>query len=252
MTAEELVRAFEPWRKKHERSAHVPVVGADASRSRFGGLPDMRAEEAWPVCGECDEPMSFFLQLDLSALPERAEPGLLQLFYCSVDDGDCEVWVPFSDATRVRIVSGELERREAPDGVTTFPEKSITGWKQVVDRPNPQDHHDLGVRYEYDFQAGEVRIVCPDIDFDVAGLDIEACSAEAISTAREGDKLFGWPHWIQGAEYPACPECGARMEVLLQIDSEDNIPYMFGDSGIGHITRCATHPNVVTFAWACC
>jgi uncharacterized protein YwqG len=74
---------------------------------------------------------------------------------------------------------------------------------------------------------------------------------EAISIAKNGDKLGGWPYWIQGAEYPDCPECGARMEVVFQLDSNNNLPFMFGDVGCGHITQCPRHKDVVTFAWAC-
>lgn len=39
--------------------------------------------------------------------------------------------------------------------------------------------------------------------------------------------------------------------MLFQIDSEDNIPYMFGDTGCGHITYCEKHPRVLAFGWAC-
>jgi hypothetical protein len=31
----------------------------------------------------------------------------------------------------------------------------------------------------------------------------------------------------------------------------DELPFMLGDSGIGHITQCPDHPEVVAFAWAC-
>jgi hypothetical protein len=41
------------------------------------------------------------------------------------------------------------------------------------------------------------------------------------------------------------------MELLFQLDSEDHVPFMFGDAGCGHLTRCPEHPDVVTFGWAC-
>ncbi len=66
-----------------------------------------------------------------------------------------------------------------------------------------------------------------------------------------GDTLLGWPHWIQGVEYPECPKCKARMEHVFQIDSEKNLPLMWGDMGIAHVTRCPTHREVLALGWAC-
>lgn len=74
---------------------------------------------------------------------------------------------------------------------------------------------------------------------------------EAVPNAT-GDKLGGWPAWVQGVEYPDCPRCGARMALLFQLDSEENVPWMFGDVGCGHVTRCPAHPDEVAFGWACC
>jgi hypothetical protein len=39
---------------------------------------------------------------------------------------------------------------------------------------------------------------------------------------------------------------------VFQVDSEDSIPFMFGDTGCGHITQCPEHQEVVAFGWACC
>lgn len=62
--------------------------------------------------------------------------------------------------------------------------------------------------------------------------------------AALGDELGGWPHWVQGIEYPGCPQCGCRMELVFQLDSMDNVTHRFGDEGIGHITQCPDHPEV--------
>ena len=42
------------------------------------------------------------------------------------------------------------------------------------------------------------------------------------------------------------------MDLVFQLDSEKNVPFMFGDAGVGHITQCPTHKDVVAFTWACC
>ncbi|MDJ0556950.1 MAG: hypothetical protein QNJ68_21390 [Microcoleaceae cyanobacterium MO_207.B10] len=41
------------------------------------------------------------------------------------------------------------------------------------------------------------------------------------------------------------------MQLVFQVDSNDNLPFMFGDVGCGHITQCKDHKNIVAFAWAC-
>ena len=80
---------------------------------------------------------------------------------------------------------------------------------------------------------------------------IDELPVEQIAIAADRDKLGGWPFWVQGAEYPSCHVCGEQMEVLFQLDSEDHVPFMFGDAGIGHISMCRSHPEVVAFGWAC-
>jgi uncharacterized protein YwqG len=127
--------------------------------------------------------------------------------------------------------------------------RTIEGWREVLDYPDPQEHGELGIEYEYHSRYTRTNVSCRALGIDVR--DLEGDAAEAISLAEAGDKLGGWPHWIQGIEYPSCPRCKHRMELVFQLDSEDNLPYMFGDVGIGHITQCPEHPDVLTFAWAC-
>jgi hypothetical protein len=62
-------------------------------------------------------------------------------------------------------------------------------------------------------------------------LDDRCELAEAISTVAAGDKLGGWQRWSQGVEYPSCPRSAARMVLVFQLDSEDNLHLVFGDSG---------------------
>ncbi len=41
------------------------------------------------------------------------------------------------------------------------------------------------------------------------------------------------------------------MELLLQLDSERNLPYIYGDSSIGHITISPDNKDEAAFGWAC-
>src|SRR5262249_10333174 len=127
--------------------------------------------------------------------------------------------------------------------------KRIVGWQRFTDQPCPTEHEELGLIYHYQFKAGTVRLECPEL-----GLVFEnaraAKLAESISTSANGDKLGGWPDWVQGVEYPNCSQCGQRMALVFQVDSEDNVPFLFGDAGCGHITQCPDHKEVVAFGWA--
>jgi uncharacterized protein YwqG len=254
-----LRNAFSVWRDRHERKAWKPVVreGDDEVVSHFGGSPMMKRDEPWPACATCGEPLRLFLQVDLRSLPPgfdaSAGPaaGLLQLLYCSTDDGGCETWRPFSGTHVVRILNEPHHRMPHPAGVEAFPTKAIDGWNELVDFPHPEDHRELGVDYSYDFKARRVTVRCPEIGLEIRDLPIDMGVAELVSNAEPGDKLGGWPAWVQGPEYPACPTCGARMGLVFQLDSEDNLPTMFGDLGCGHITQCPTHRDVLAFGWAC-
>jgi hypothetical protein len=199
-------------------------------------------------------PLPLFLQLDLADLPaELGQPfgaGLLQLFYCTRDD--CQGyggWEPFADdLSRVRVVH--------PTGTCTvtaagpFPGKRIVGWSRFIDLPDLEEHPSLGLRHVYDYRAGTVRLECPELGLALDGAIADDLPERVASSG--GDKLAGWPYWVQGVEYPCCPRCGQRMVLVFQLDSNCNLPFMFGDVGCGHITQCPEHKEVVAFGWACC
>ena len=116
--------------------------------------------------------------------------------------------------------------------------------------PDPGEHEELGLQQTYDFEARTLRLECPELGFDLTN-PMDDCEVEEIADSEPGDKLAGWPNWVQGVEYPRCPRCGRRMIIVFQVASEDNIPFMFGDVGRGHITQCPDYKEVVAFGWAC-
>lgn len=203
--------------------------------SKFSGTAALPAGESWPLCPNCTLPMQLFLQLNAADLPDGFKApwgeGLLQFFYCTTSDppceADCEAWEPFAKSTLLRIVPATAATEGAPLPGTGFPAKLIVGWERMDDLPDYQELADLGFPEE---------------------------DGEEISNSgypREGDKLAGWPYWVQSVEYPQCPECGSGMKLLFQIDSYKDLPYMFGDAGCGHVTYCGKHPHVLAFGWAC-
>lgn len=224
------------------RPAWVPVVeegDGGVADSKFAGTPWLAASEEWPRCPGCDEPIQFFLQLDLARLPGAAGgeygAGLLQMFYCTNEESACDVgrqaWSPFSESVLARLVEpgGGQARADAAGPEVAFPPKRIAGWREVDDYPGWQEAEGLGVKMD----------------------DGEWESLFERGYPRAGDKLAGWPYWVQDVEYPDCPECGRRMRLVFQVDSDDNLPFCFGDVGCGHITQCPEHKDVLAFGWAC-
>ncbi len=261
MTTEAIVKRLEPWLARHRRPAWKPVVedgDGPATASKFCGTPWTGPEAPWPDCGNCQRPLQLFLQLDLGDLPEelggRFGTGLLQLFYCTRDE--CQGyggWEPFADdLSRVRVVRpiGPGLKASRPPQHSSFSAKRIVGWTRFLDVPKPSEHEELGLTYTCDFKAGTVRLECEELGLVFDHLPARGL-AESIANSKLGDKLAGWPAWIQNVEYLNCPRCGRRMTHLFQVDSEHNVPFMFGDAGCGHVTQCPEHKEVVAFGWAC-
>jgi len=199
--------------------------------------------------------MAFFLQLNISEFPKPAAAelgsGLIQLFYCVNCEGG---WEPFSPVSLVRLVQ-EPHLGQVGRGVgrpLEFPPKRIDTWEEFLDYPHPPEHDLLGLSYAYDFKAKPpvTRLECQDPPFRADGI-VDDELAEKIGLAEPGDKLRGWPLWVQGVEYPSCPTCKQSMRLVFQVDSEDHLPFMFGDMGTGHITQCPIHLDTVAFGWAC-
>jgi len=237
--------AVQAWIARWQRRPFLPKTRAGdgpATASKFCGTALLRPGEAWPVCPGCQQPMRLFVQLDLSQLPAALRhphrEGMVQLFYCTSSDPLCEVdheaWQPFGKSTLARWLSpAEVARAAAveptPDPAGE-PAAVVVGWEQgEPEAPG----------YEED--------VPPPPEAD----DPEDDELDPTLAPQRGDKLGGWPSWVQGPQYPRCPICRTRMEVLLQLDSNGLCHHQFGDLGAGHLSQCPEHPEVVAFGWAC-
>jgi uncharacterized protein YwqG len=205
------------------------VPAEHSADDKFCGLPYLRDENDWPRCTNCGKQMQLFIQLDLSRLPEKKGKGLAQFFYCTNNDVNCELaceaWFPNTTSMHARLieVNGTSAIAEK-DILEIYPEKRITSWERSDDYPNYEELFKLGLKLTDD-EADEYL----EGDFPITG-----------------DKLFGWPNWVQGVEYHL-PDS----ELFVQIDSECHVPFMFGDCGCGHVTRKKDDPAEMTFGWAC-
>lgn len=232
--AQALRKALQPFK----RTAFLPRTrrGDPAlTASKFGGTPCLSPDEGWPRCPTCGQALTFFFQIDLNTLPDPLAgtfgSGLLQLFYCL----DCAPWRPFAAEQCVRVVPTPEIAPNPPAVFATFPAKTITGWSKRNDFP----YREVGPE--------SWRVV--QVDLPLTG---DALDQMLWEDNLAGDKLGGWPNWVQDAGYPPCPECGQPMDRLVfQVDSQCNLPHMWGDNGVGFVVQCPHHPNAVTFFWQC-
>jgi uncharacterized protein YwqG len=237
---QDLLERIAPFKK----TAWLPVVEKKAGtvfNSKFSGIPLLAENEPWPCCGSCHKEMQLFVQLNSAELPADAQAtfggGILQVFYCTNDvqacESECEAYSPFSKSTLLRIINPENVQAKAltvSPVIDAFKEKVIVDWQATDDYPNYEELDDLGIEIN----------------------DAESEILYEHGFPKAGDKLLGWPDWVQGIEYPECPDCGDVMKLIFQIDSEDNLDYMFGDVGCAHVTQCEKHPQRLAIAWACC
>jgi uncharacterized protein YwqG len=261
------VKKLKPWAERNARTAYAPVTepghGPDRG-SRFNGSPFLAEGEAWPACKHCAKPMPLFLQLDLDELPGeyagKFGSGLLQLFYCvgECEVGDSEAWAAFDHTSKLaRVIPRDAAGAIAAPrdtGLRAQPQ-SIKGWASHSECCNWEEAEAHGIKSDTKREGDryKTRFRCAELGVETGWLgDVEQDKPHAqIFNPRNRDKLGGWPYWVQGVEYPNCPQCQTQMRLVFQIDSDDHVPWMFGDVGCGHITQCPNHHDVVTFGWAC-
>jgi len=229
------------WLPRVKPAHDIPI-----SDTKFGGVPFLKSDEKWPACSACKKNLTFFFQLRGSDVPIELvnqhvkEQELLQMFVCTDTDGNCDTYESFAGSHCIRLVDPSAVR--AADVATirlaagqardSWLERKLLGWKRTVDIPHCDDYELYGLPATNDDE---------DEQFDD---DDEASS-------YSGEKLSGFPAWVQGNEQPECPQCNTTMDFVFQVPSEGLFDYLFGDCGIGHITQCPNHKEVLAFRWAC-
>jgi len=238
----ETPEALEAALAEFREPAWVPVSRAERGpidASKFGGVPWIAASEEWPCCGLCDSRMDLFLQLNSKDLPEDSPKlfeGLLQVFVCTHETYRAPCSVPhdsFAKWSCVRILvepAGPVRYVDPPEE-DLFEEEHIVGWVREDDFPD----------------SGELELRGVTLGERARSMQID----RKFAFPRAGDKLLGWAKWEQGVEIVGCSRCGQPMRLLFQIDACQGVPVMLGDGGIGWVSQCEHHPDVVTFNWSC-
>lgn len=255
---------LDPWFEQHHRITWIPIVrNGDGTLldSKFGGIPLTTEASSWPACPRCHKKMTFFFQLNLSTLPAKCpltpSNDLIQLFYCTneEDEQSCEfVFVsdfPFSPCAVVRRIAIDSAQSESSfnDRQVMDRVRTITGWRALKDYPSPPEHDELGLLWNFSLPEDSLSLECKQLDLIINDVDIEFAEKK-LHKCRTGDKLLGWPNWIQGADYPKCPICNRMMSFIFQIASEENLNFMFGSSGTAYIFACDTHKSSFAFNWS--
>jgi len=224
----------------------VEVGDGEPTDSKFGGTPWMKSGEEWPSCGDCLSVMPLFVQLNSKQLGDQDESGLFQLFHCrtelceKADEEEEENvnylvrWIPEAE-----LADGSPEV-DASSVETSFSPKRIRSWMEVADYPSYSDPN-----------------FCNAIDGWKDSIDTDAqkrgkrLEQYGQLFARHGDKIKGYPAWVQSNYIPQCPRCGKseKMFFFIQLESEQNIPYQWGDGGAAFVYRCLEHPREFALFW---
>jgi uncharacterized protein YwqG len=149
------------------------------------------------------------------------------MFYCI----HCNDWKPFSPTHLVRLVQPHsIGNVSVKLPANTLSIKKMIAWESFDEHPTYQEWDDFNIPVQ-----------------------VSDMVAEAVEDmlAKEGDKLAVWPYWVQNIEYPSCPTCNKHMQLVFQLDSKNNLDFMFGDAGCGHIMQCSEHKEILAFSWAC-
>lgn len=221
------------------------VVGA----SRLGGQPDMPADESWPDL--FDRPLEFLGQIRIDDLPPQVDGiellprhGVVAFFYDAAE----QPWGFEGDQFGSRVLwfdqNESLTPRVAPDGATLFPAYSV-GLRAVMTLPSWETievERMLGVSPQSFFSNAAERPTFVDQLNDLHRI-VDADDPKAtIGRWDPVHRLFGWADQIQGdlhlsddqwtgRGHDAMEPCPHDWRLLLQIDTDDRLGWMWGDVG---------------------
>lgn len=259
---EEFIQRTNDWLDGLKRPAWIPIVSdgdSGVTASKFSGVPWLADDEEWPTCGECNNSLHLLLQLNLDNLPkelgENFGSGLLQFFFCTRDDclpsgfgSECSPTALLRIVQPVEKKLGTTVPRFNDDNPRAFSAKTIRGWRKQDDRPTNKEYEESAVNVTNWFDRGidqwlQVTHAPLAIKGDVAYDDFKQ-----LHDCYEGDKLAGWPCWVQGRAYPRCSICDQPMRThLFTITFGNNLSYSPGDGDKCYIFQCSNHKNVLAF-----
>jgi uncharacterized protein YwqG len=216
--------------------------------SRFGGLPDLPSDVTWPTYNE--SPLSFLLQLNLEELSEYSccaalpSSGVLSFFY----DVENMAWgYDPNDRGSWRVLytmdTTNLRRREPPDDLEedyiwpttmpiTFSEEISTpslnsiALEQLKFTDDEMDHY---VEYIYRLEGGDQRAPLHQVLGHPEPVQNEMqLECQLVSNGV----YYGSPEGSQDPRARDLEPGATSWRLLLQLDSDDDVGFMWGDVGM--------------------
>lgn len=256
MTESGLDAYFEALAPFAKNALHVTLDVLDDDElpigvSKFGGCPDLPAEVEW-FRTESDIPMSFVAQVNFAdAAPYDLEHklpknGMLYFFYdCSPDGMPWGFDPEDSDGWKVYFYDGDpaaLSRREVPEDLEEDDNGIIFGaarmcFEAAMELPSPESDltnsldlpsaDDLQDRYWEWLEDQEDELInklLGHADPVQSGMELEC---EYVS-----NRIYcGNPDGYEIAESKDLDKNAARWNLLMQVDSNEDIGMMWGDMG---------------------
>lgn len=189
----------------------LQVVFNERSRGydhKFGGYPRKFSRDSVPKCKACKHPLHLLLQVDaIDPLVGFGMKDVPYLFVMTCLNCDAN-WEP--NFYRVTWAPPSIELLYQEEGIS-FAED---GWPGVLD--------------EKPVLIKELR---------------KKWNPEELAKHQLGGK----PLWIQGEQNPDCIKCKKPMEFIAQIDTDDDVEIMFGDTGSLYAFYCPGCSVYATF-----
>lgn len=210
-----------------------------ADSAAFGGLPFGLPEDQWPICPECEGPLTFLFQMEHhnEYFPLGKKGRVLYLFQCESEEG-CSSWEADSGCNHVLILEPEEFTNtvaEQPDeDILILPELVVIDWEtsenqEQIKAKSPfggtrwggdpqwiQSPENPPASYQFIAQIGSGFYVQVS---DVSELEYEKTSKYNGSTSYQLTALDDEPYWISesGQNRYHCPFAN------------------FGDAGTGYL-----------------
>ena len=185
------------------KKAYLVKLGAKGEDA-FGGCAPGVEGQRWPVCKECECPLTHVMTL--KANPERLplkHHAALAIFVCCNEEsaGCCETWDPDEGANAVLLLSEE----------------------DLAKKPLRKTPKSLGDKAASPTLRARQIIYRETFEEDPENENPELPPATS--------KVGGYPGWIQFAATPECSECGKLMTFAAQLgELDDDLNFAGGDS----------------------
>ena len=233
---------METWRKQIER----PVSRLEIGGFRPTGRPETSSfchislrlpDEKWPVWQ--GQPLIPLCQLNLTEsfyVPENLRDlSLITIFIAEnfYDEDPVSVRDRHDQSERLWCLRSyeSIERLVpiiAPENSTTLLSFEARWRRTEIDYPT------------HDTMPIELPPEIDDNYYDIEGIE-----------TLDGTKLGGWPSCIQSEPWWDYREDGAEFEYALQVDSQENSGWMWGDLGAAYFARSKIEPSRWAFDWQC-